>query len=185
MNLLKKNTVSTVKIQSKSNLGQRTYTYSPIAVIPASKVNKIKLTNQQIRQFDNLTRQVSSGSITMEEAILQIRGGDGLTDLAAVFAFVIFINLYNSYFGVKGFQPNYHLPHLDPVGWMGGKYSKPHPSNSQCPSYPPSRFDRETLHRIKHICTASADENGFVMTYDEAMQTPEWREWEESVDTEH
>ena len=120
--------------------------YSPqIAHILEEKVDKIRLTNEQIKEFNNLAIQLKSGSITMEEAILQIRGGDGLTDLAAVFAFVIFINLYNSYFGVKGFQPNYHLPHLDPVGWMGGKYSKPHPSNSQCPSYPPSRFERETI----------------------------------------
>ena len=35
-------------------------------------------------------------------------------------------------------------------------------------SHSPSRFERETLHTMKQMCAASADENGFVMSYDEA-----------------
>lgn len=35
---------------------------------------------------------------------------------------------------------------------------------------PPSRFERETLHTMKQMCHASADENGFVMSYDEAIK---------------
>ena len=50
--------------------------YPQIAAIPASKVDKIRLTNEQIKQFDILAQQLSSGSITMEEAIVQLRGGD-------------------------------------------------------------------------------------------------------------
>lgn len=57
----------------------------------------------------------------MEEAILQLRGGDGLTDLVAVIAFVLFINWYDSLFVVEAFQAN-PLPHQDPVGWLSGKY---------------------------------------------------------------
>jgi hypothetical protein len=37
-------------------------------------------------------------------------------------------------------------------------------------SHPPSRFERETLHMAKQMCHASADENGFVMSYDEAIK---------------
>lgn len=66
--------------------------------------------------------QLNSGSITMEEAVLQLRGGDGLTDVIAVIAFVIFINWYDSLFGVKAFQAN-PLPHQDPFGWWSGKYN--------------------------------------------------------------
>ncbi len=42
----------------------------------------------------------------MEEAVLQIRGGDGLTDIVGILAFIIFINWYDSLFGVKAFQVN-------------------------------------------------------------------------------
>lgn len=58
----------------------------------------------------------------MEEAILKLRGGDGLTDVVAVIAFVIFVNFYDSLFGVKAFQAN-PLPHQDPLGWLSGKYN--------------------------------------------------------------
>ena len=37
-------------------------------------------------------------------------------------------------------------------------------------SHPASRFERETLHMAKQMCHASADENGFVMSYDEAIK---------------
>jgi hypothetical protein len=66
--------------------------YFQLASIPASKVDKIRLTNEQIKQFNNLALQLNSGSIMMEEVILQLRGGDGLTDVIGVIAFVIFIN---------------------------------------------------------------------------------------------
>lgn len=69
--------------------------YPQIATIPESKVDKIRLTNDQIKQFNNLALQLNSGSIIMEEAVLQLRGGDGLTNVAIVIAFVIFINWYD------------------------------------------------------------------------------------------
>jgi hypothetical protein len=77
----------------------------------------------------------------MEETVLQIRGGDGLTDLAAIIAFVIFINWYNSSFGVEAFQAN-PLPHQDPFGWFHGKYNSKNAGNRQCQSNLPSRFER-------------------------------------------
>ena len=83
-------------------------------------MDKIRLTNEQIEQFDILALQLRSGSITMEEAILQLRGGD-LIDVGAVIAFVIFVNWYDSLFGVKAFQAN-PLPYLNPFGWDSGKY---------------------------------------------------------------
>lgn len=138
-----------------------------IATILESKVDKIKLTDNQIKQFNNLAIQLNSGSINIEEAFLQIRGGDGLTDLAAVIAFVIFVNWYNSSFGAEAFPVN-PLPHQDPFGWLNGKYYSKNTWNSQSQSNLPSRFERDTLARMKQMCAASADENGFVMSYDEA-----------------
>lgn len=141
--------------------------YLQIATILESRVDKIRLTNDQINQFNNLALQLKSGSIKMEEVVLQIRGGDGLTDLAAIIAFVIFINWYNSSVGVEAFQVN-PLPHQDPFGWFHGKYNSKNAGNPQCQSNIASRFERETLHRMKQMCAASADENGFVMSYNEA-----------------
>lgn len=57
---------------------------------------------------------------------------------------------------------------MDPIGWASGKYDSKNAGNPQYRSDPPSRFERETLHTMKQMCAASADENGFVMNYYEA-----------------
>lgn len=149
-------------------LSNKTY-YPKIAHILEEKVDKIRLTNEQIKQFNNLALQLDSGSITMEEAVLELRGGSGLTDVAAILAFVIFANWYDSLFGTEAFQA-IPLPHMDPMGWSSGKYNSKNAGNGQCLSHPPSRFERETLYRMRQICAASADENGFVMGRDEALK---------------
>ena len=95
--------------------------YAQITTIPALKVDKIKLTNDQIKQFNNVALQLNNGSIKMEEAILQLRGGDELSDVVAIIAFVIFMNWYDSLFGTQAFQAN-PLPHQDLFGWLSGKY---------------------------------------------------------------
>lgn len=140
-----------------------------VAAIPESKVDKIKLTTAQIKQLNNLAFQVKNNSITMEEAVLQLRGGEGFTDVAAVIAFVVFMNWYDSLFGVEAFkiQP---LPHQDPFGWFSGKYNSKNAGNQHCLTHPPSRFERETLDKMKQMCVASPDENNCVMTYDEAYK---------------
>ena len=104
-------------------------------------MDKIRLTNDQIQQFNNLALQLNSGSITVEEEVLQLRGGDGLTDVVAVIAFVIFINSYHSLFSVEAFQAN-PLLHKDPLGWLSGKCYSKNAGNGQCLSHPPSRFER-------------------------------------------
>ena len=110
--------------------------YPQVAIIPELKVDKIRLTNQQIKQFNNLALQLNSGSITMEEAVLGLRGGDGLTDVVVVIAFVIFMNWHYSLFGVEAFQAN-PLPDQDPFGWLSGKYNSKNvgPSGSRPTTY--------------------------------------------------
>jgi len=68
-----------------------------------------------------------------------------------------------------GFQ-NFPLPHMDPMGWAAGKYDSRNSNagNGQSLSHSPSRFERETLHTMKQMCAASANENSFVMSYEEA-----------------
>ena len=92
--------------------------YPQFANILEKKVDKIRLTNEQ---FNNLAFQLNSGSITMKEAVLELRGGDGLIDVVVVLAFIIFVNLYDSFFGAEAFQL-IPLPHPNPFGWLNGKY---------------------------------------------------------------
>lgn len=127
--------------------------YPQAAIIPELKVDKIKLTNEQIKQFNNLATELNVGSITMEEIVLRLRGGDGLTDVIAVIAFITFMNWYNSLFGTQAFQAN-PLPPKDPYGWLTGKDDSKNADNGQCLSHSPSRFERETFNRMKQICTA-------------------------------
>ena len=63
---------------------------------------------------------------------------------------------------------NVPLLHQDPFGWLSGKYDSRNAGNPQCLSNPPSRFERETLDTMKRMYAASADETGFVISYDEA-----------------
>jgi hypothetical protein len=114
--------------------------YTQTATIPESKVDKIRLTNEQIKQFNNLALQLNSGSITMEEAVLELLGGDGLTDVVAVLAFIIFVNWYDSFFGAEAFQAN-PLPHQDPFGWLSRKYDFKNVGPS--PSRPTTNLEME------------------------------------------
>ena len=63
---------------------------------------------------------------------------------------------------------NVPLPNQDPVGWFNSTYDSRDAGNLQCPANPPSRFELETLHRLKQMYDSSAEENSFVMSYDEA-----------------
>lgn len=135
--------------------------YPQIAPIIESKIDKIVLTDEQIDNLNLIYYKLQNGSITIDKAILEIRGG-GLYDWATL-AFMLYLFYLQEQ--AKAFRAT-PLPYMDPIGWWTGKYEqRPY---SQCPSYPPSRFERETLHTMKQMCKASADENGFVMSYEEA-----------------
>lgn len=135
-----------------------------IAPIIKAKMDKMTLTDQQIEDLDLICYKLQTGSITLEKAVLKLRAG-GFYDCATL-AFIIYmfsLQQANSFQGVP-------LPHQDPFGWLSGKYDSKNAGNGQCLSHPPSRFERETLHKMKQMCAASADENGFVMSRDEALK---------------
>jgi len=113
---------------------------------------KIVFTEKQIKELDRLGLEVTSDLTTIDEAILQLRGGS-LTDLAVILAFVIFANWLDSLYGVEAFQ-QVPLPHMDPHGWISGKYDSKNAGNPQCLANPPSRFERDTLHTMKQMCAA-------------------------------
>ena len=138
--------------------------YSQIASIIESKMDKMVLTDQQIEDLNIICYKLQKGSITLDKAVLKLRAG-GFYDWATL-AFIIY--MFSLQQG-NSFQ-NVPFPHQDPFGWLSGKYDSRNVGNGQCLSHPPSRFERETLHMTKQMCHASADENGFVMSYDEAVK---------------
>lgn len=91
--------------------------------------DKIVLSKNEITKFDLLAEQITNGYLTVDEAILSLRAGDGFIDLAAIMLFYAFINWLD---GADALV----LPHFDPVGWWAGSYNQPKGS-SQCPyKYP-------------------------------------------------
>lgn len=135
-----------------------------IAPIIKAKMDKMILTDQQVEDLNIICYKLQKGSITLDKAVLKLRAG-GFYDWAAL-AFIIY--MFSLQQG-NSFQ-NVPLPHQDPFGWLSGKYDSRNVGNGQCLSHPPSRFERETLHKMKQMCAASADENGFVMSRDEAIK---------------
>ena len=138
--------------------------YPQIASIIESKMDKMVLTDQQIEDLNIICYKLQKGSITLDKAVLKLRAG-GFYDWATL-AFIIY--MFSLQQG-NSFQ-NVPLPHMDPLGWASGKYDSRNAGNPQCLSNPPSRFERETLHTMKQMCHASADENGFLMSRDEALK---------------
>lgn len=141
--------------------------YPTIAHIIEEKIDNITLSDEQFKKFNDLAEELNNGVITVEEAILKLRGGS-LLDVATILAFVIFVNWYDSFFGINAFEPP---PFLDPFRWITGRYDKPKTNNSTNITQPqcfPSRFDREMIHTITRMCDSSADESGFIMTYEDA-----------------
>lgn len=137
--------------------------YSPqIASIIESKTDKLVLTDQQIEDLNLICSKLQTGSITLDTAVLKLRAG-GFYDWATLALIIYMFSLEQG----NSFQ-NVPLPHQDPFGWLSGKYDSRNLGNPQCQSNPASRFERETLHAVKQICDASADENGFVMSYEDA-----------------
>lgn len=106
-----------VEILVQNQLDYETRNISQIAPVPIirSKVDKVRLTNDQIEQFDIRAKQLTIDSI--EETIVAMRGGDQLTDIATFIGFILFMNWLDSLSGA--FQAN-PFPHRDPLGWLQG-----------------------------------------------------------------
>jgi hypothetical protein len=80
-------------------------------------------------EVDSIISRFLKGEIDEHELdlILQLRAGEGFTDIAAIMAFIIFINWLDSLQVVESFQAN-PLSHMDPIGWRNGDYNYPKPN---------------------------------------------------------
>lgn len=85
-------------------------------------IDKIKLTREQIKELNNILIELKTGSITSDQAVLQIRGGDGMAELIGILVFVILANWYTSHLSTEAFQQN-ALPHHNPYGWFSGTHN--------------------------------------------------------------
>jgi hypothetical protein len=141
-------------------LGNKNY-YPQIAPIIEQNIDKMVLTDEQIDDLNLICYKLQTGSITLDKAILEIRGGN-FYDWAAL-AFIIYMFSLSQ---GSSFQ-NVPLPHQDPFGWLNGKYDR---KPMQHTSYKSSRFELQMAGVNDNMCPglAMSDENGFVMSYQEA-----------------
>jgi len=126
-------------------------------------VDQLELTGPQAEKLEIVAEQFVLGKIKREDAILKLRGGDGMGDIAVILGFLYLINWLDPGYGFQ----NVPMPHMDPFGWINGNYD-----NKSMPpiSYKSSQFELEMAGISDEMCPGSemADENGFVMSYDEA-----------------
>lgn len=131
------------------------YQISPIHV---SSKDKIILTQSELDKVELILKRYRMGFSTLENVVLDLRGGEGEGKWILFFAFLYLLEYYSA-----GAFP---LPEfMDPVGAALRLRPKPAPYMSQCPKRYP--FERERLRTVNHMSPAETDENGFVMTYDE------------------
>nr|ULD16180.1 hypothetical protein [Cylindrotheca closterium] len=89
--------------------------YPQIAHILEAKFDKIILTDDRIEEFHNFALQRNSGSIAMEEEILQLRSGADLSPLTKVlFRILLIWIMQNSDATTQGFTRPY-FGHTDPT----------------------------------------------------------------------
>ena len=58
--------------------------------------DKVVFTDKQIRQFDFVSQQVMQSFLTMDEAILVLRGGDAVFDFIPFVTFLVFMHWMKS-----------------------------------------------------------------------------------------
>jgi hypothetical protein len=86
-----------------------------IASFYDKNINKVELKEFQIDRLESVLNLYRSGSISYEEVLLMVRGGEGIIDFIAIVIIIIVINTFSPPI-VESFQPNLP-PHLNPVGW--------------------------------------------------------------------
>lgn len=142
-------TVSLETLINESESNSRCKDFLKIAPTFMYNSNKIVLTNEEIRTFDLLSQQIIDGSITVDEAILKLRGGEGFIDLAVIVLFYTFINWLDK---TDAFVP----PHMDPVGYINGRYNQPPPGKS------PVRYPFEGVYMEGQRRTSARDESRYI-----------------------
>ena len=83
-----------------------------IAPVISNRPDKILYTDKQIDEFYQIAGKFMNSSISIDEAILQLRGGEKFKDFSFIVLYIWLYRLQNNH--VQGFQ-TIHLPHQE---WM-------------------------------------------------------------------
>lgn len=103
------------------------------------------------------------GKIPREDGILKLRAGNDIVDVAFIAGFILLINWLVQVYAFKGVP----VSHMDSIDWRNCNYDKklmPHII------YKSSKLQLEMAGITDEMCSNHelADENGFVMSYEEA-----------------
>ena len=95
--------LDSIRAQNKNNLRS-------VPVI-SNRPDKIIYTEEQINELSQISFEFLDGSISMEEAVLKLRGGVKFKDISFIVLYIWLWKLQNSH--VQGFQlpPQIKLPH--------------------------------------------------------------------------
>jgi hypothetical protein len=117
------------------------------------------MTGGQAKKFEILAEQLLFGQITRQNAVLKLRGGTDY-DGVIILAFILLINLMDEAVGFQCVSP----PNVDPLSWLFAKSNKK-------PNYKSSKFELQMAGINDNMCPSFqlADENGYLMTYEEAL----------------
>ncbi|MGK0448858.1 MAG: hypothetical protein ACJA2M_002659 [Polaribacter sp.] len=126
-------------------------------------VGQLELTGPQAEKFKIVAEQFMLGKITRRDGILKLRGGDGIVDISVILGFILLINWLD---GTYGFQ-SVPIPHIDSMGWLNGKHDRKPMSPI---TYKSSKFQLQMAGITDTMCPNPdmADENGFIMSYEES-----------------
>lgn len=131
---------------------------SKVAPFIEAKGDKIVLTDYQIEKLATVFHKVKDGVVTIDKAILELRGGGKAINTALIVGFLIYLHWYAQ--NVEAFHQA-PLPYMDPLGWFNGVYEN---SNSNqgpagCSRNPRrmSRFERDVVQKVTKLCASSME----------------------------
>ena len=104
--------INRIHFTSLDSMVSQTKPSSLIAPVIIYQPDKIILRDKSIDEFNQISSKFLDGSISMDEAILQLRGGGRFKDISFIVLYIWLYRLHNNH--VEGFQP-IRPPHQE---WM-------------------------------------------------------------------
>ena len=104
--------INRIQFTSLDSMVSQTKPSSLIAPVITNQPDKSILTDLQLDEFNQISSKFLDGSISMDEAILQLRGGGKFKDISLIVLYIWLYRLQNNH--VEGFQP-IRPPHQE---WM-------------------------------------------------------------------
>ena len=95
INIIQSNTLDSMGVQTRHILF--------ISPVISNRPDKIIYTDEQIDEFSQISSEFLNGSISMEEAILKLRGGGKFKDISFIVLYIWLWRLQNNH--LQSFQP--------------------------------------------------------------------------------